>query len=113
ETLPPARHDINPYSYDVQLFDQIVIPEGWIGIQTMLAGPVPKNPDDYVVQAGERGVQPDTLGPGTYRNLNPFLVRVDKVDARSQKYDMLGDDAIEFPSNDGFTIHMEATVEWA
>jgi regulator of protease activity HflC (stomatin/prohibitin superfamily) len=66
-----------------------------------------------VQRAGARGVQPETLGPGTYFNLNPYEVRVDLVDARSQRYDMLKEEAIEFPSNDGFTIRMEANVEWA
>lgn len=112
-TLPPGRHNINPYCFDVQLFDKIVVPEGWIGVQSVLSGREPKLANEYVVQPGERGVQPDTLGPGTYLDRNPYEVRVDLVDMRSQKYDMLAEDAIEFPSNDGFTIHMEATVEWA
>ncbi len=112
-TLSPGRHNINSFAYDVQLFDRIIVPEGYTGVQTLLSGPVPSDPDVYVVKRGERGVQPDSLGPGTYLDRNPYQVRVDLVDLRSQKYDMFGDDAIEFPSNDGFTIHMEATVEWA
>lgn len=111
--LPPGRHDINTLAYDVQVFNKIIIPEGWIGVQTKLSGDPPENPNEYVVKAGARGVQPETLGPGTYFNLNPYEVRIDLVDARSQKYDMLGEEAIEFPSNDGFTVRMEATVEWA
>ncbi len=112
-TLPPGRHDVNTFAYDVRLFDKIVVPEGWIGVETLLSGPDPANTNDYIVKKGERGVQPDTLGPGTYFDRNPFQVRIDLVDARSQKYDMLADEAIEFPSNDGFNIRMEATVEWA
>jgi len=112
-TLSPGRHNINRLAYDVQIFDTIVVPEGYTGVQTRLSGPDPVNPDDYIVKAGERGVQPDTLAPGTYLDRNPYEMKVDLVDLRSQKYDMLGVDAIEFPSNDGFTIHMEATVEWA
>lgn len=112
-TLPPGRHDINPFAYDVQQFDKIVVPEGRVGVQTILSGSRPVNPNQYVVGPTERGVSPDTLGPGTYFDRNPYEVRVDVVDMRSQKYDMLGDEAVEFPSNDGFTIRMEATVEWA
>lgn len=112
-TLPPGRHNLNPYAYEVQLFDKIVIPEGRIGVQTLLSGPDPRDPNRYVVDTGERGVQPECLSPGTYFDRNPYEYRVDLIDMRSQKYDMLGDDAIEFPSNDGFTIRMEATVEWA
>lgn len=111
-TLGPGRHDINTLAYEVRLFDRIAIPEGWVGVQTRLSGDPPENPNEYVVPAGKRGVQPDTLGPGMYW-LNPYEIRVDLVDVRSQKYDMLGEDAIEFPSNDGFNIRMEATVEWA
>lgn len=112
-TLPPGRHDINTFAYEVQLFDKVIVPEGWIGVQTRLSGDDPVNPNEYVVRHGERGVQPETLGPGTYFDLNPYEIRVDLVDMRSQKYELLGEDAIEFPSNDGFTIRMEATVEWA
>lgn len=112
-TLPAGRHNINPLAEEVQEFKKIVIPEGWIGVQTLLSGLPPANPNEFVVQERERGVQPEVLGPGTYFDKNPFEVRIDLVDMRSHKYDMLGDEAIEFPSNDGFTIHMEATVEWA
>ncbi|MEE8169691.1 MAG: SPFH domain-containing protein [Phycisphaerae bacterium] len=112
-TLAPGRYAINPFAYTVQQFDKIVVPEGWIGVQTRLSGEVPADSNAFVVRAAHRGVQPDVLGPGTYFDLNPYEVRVDLVDMRSQKYDMLGKDAIEFPSNDGFTIRMESTVEWA
>ena len=44
---------------------------------------------------------------------NPYLKRIEIVDVRSQKYDMLGKDAIHFPSNDSFTITIEGTIEWA
>ncbi|MFO0974623.1 MAG: SPFH domain-containing protein [Phycisphaerae bacterium] len=112
-TLPPGRHDVNTLAYDVQLFDRVAVPEGWVGVQTLLSSGDPNNANEYVMQPGERGVQAEMLGPGTYFDRNPYEYRVDLVDARSQKYDILGDDAIEFPSNDGFTIHMEATIEWA
>lgn len=112
-TLPPGRHNINTLAYEVQTFKRIVIPEGHIGVQTLLSGPDPSNPNEFVVQPGERGVQSETLGPGTYMDKNPFEVVVDVIDIRSQKYDMLASDAIEFPSADGFPIRLEATVEWA
>lgn len=112
-TLGPGRHDINLLAYEVQLFDKIIIPEGWIGVQTKLSGAPATRPNEYVVEKGACGVQADTLGPGTYFELNPYEYRIDLVDVRSQRYDMLGEEAIEFPSNDGFTIRMEANVEWA
>lgn len=112
-TLTPGRHALNPLAFDVKLFQKIVIPEGWIGVQTYLSGRNPADANAWVMATGERGLQPDTLGPGTYFDKNPYEVRVDLVDMRSQKYDMLADDAIEFPSNDGFNVRMEATVEWA
>lgn len=112
-TLPPGRHDINLFAYEVKQFNKVIVPEGWIGVLTKLSGEPPADPNEYVVETGARGVQPETLGAGTYFEYNPYEYRIDLVDARSQKYDMLGEDAIEFPSNDGFNIRMEATVEWA
>lgn len=112
QPLPPGRHNVNTLAYDVQIFDAIRVPEGHVGVVTLLTGNNPAERNAYTVQVGERGVQPDTLGPGLYY-VNPYLKKVDVVDVRSHKYDMLGADAIQFPSNDSFTITLEATIEWA
>jgi len=110
--LPPARHNINPLAYEVQKFPAIQIPEGHVGVVTLLSGTDPKVKNTYTVEPSEKGVQRQTLPPGL-EYINPYLQRIEIVDVRSHKYDMLGDDAIHFPSNDSFTITIEGTIEWA
>ncbi|MCO6436892.1 MAG: hypothetical protein J5J06_07380 [Phycisphaerae bacterium] len=112
EILRPGRYNINPLAYDVQRFTAMQIPEGHVGVVTLLSGDDPKQRNTYTVAPGEKGVQRETLSPGLYY-YNPYLQNVEVVDVRSQKYDMLGDDAIQFPSNDSFTIRIEGTIEWA
>ena len=112
EILRPARYNINPFAYDVQLFDALVIPEGHVGVVTLLSGSDPKKKNTYTVMPGEKGVQSKTLPPGI-EYYNPYLQHIEIVDMRSQKYDMLDEDALLFPSNDSFTISIEGTIEWA
>jgi regulator of protease activity HflC (stomatin/prohibitin superfamily) len=89
-----------------------VIPAGYVGIQTLYSGEPAKNPNDYVVAAGERGVQPDVLPPGMYYN-NPYARRIDLIDVRSHTLDLHNEEAIRFPSNDSFEILVDCTVEYA
>ncbi len=112
EILGPGRHNINLLAYDVQRFPAIQIPEGHVGVVTLLSGTDPVEKNTYTVEVGEKGVQRKTLPPGL-EYYNPYLERISIVDVRSQKYDMLGKDAIHFPSNDSFTITIEGTIEWA
>jgi regulator of protease activity HflC (stomatin/prohibitin superfamily) len=112
EVLKPGRYNINSYAYEIRRVKPVIIPAGQIGIQTLYAGREPANPNDYVVAAGERGVQPDVLPPGMYYN-NPYVKRIDLIDVRSHTLDLHGDDAIRFPSNDSFEIVVDATVEYA
>jgi regulator of protease activity HflC (stomatin/prohibitin superfamily) len=111
KVLEPGRYRINPYADQVELHDAFEVPGGYLGVVTRLAGKSPKNPNVYVVGKGERGVQAETLPPGTYY-LNPYAQLVTPIDTRSQKFDMNGDSNITFPSIDGFTITMEGTIEW-
>ncbi|GAG11441.1 unnamed protein product, partial [marine sediment metagenome] len=112
EILRPGRHNINLLAYDVQRLPAIQIPEGHVGVVTLLSGDDPKKPNTYTVEPGEKGVQRRTLPPGL-EYYNSYLKRIEIVDVRSHKYDMLGKDAIHFPSNDSFTITIEGTIEWA
>lgn len=112
QVLGPGRHDVNLLAYDVQKFPAIHIPEGHVGVVTLLSGIEPKTPNLYVVEPGEKGVQRETLPPGL-EYYNPYLKRIDIVDIRSHKYDLVQKDAIFFPSGDSFTITIEGTVEWA
>jgi regulator of protease activity HflC (stomatin/prohibitin superfamily) len=64
------------------------------------------------VAPGEQGVQRKTLDPGL-EFYNPYLKKIDIVDIRNRTYHMIGDDGIQFPSNDSFTITIEGTIEWS
>ncbi len=112
DVLMPGRHNINPLAYEVLKFPAITIPEGHAGVVTLLSGKDPAKKNSYVVEPGEKGVQRETLPPGL-EYINPYLKQIDIVDVRSQKCDMVGDDAIHFPSSDSFTITIEGTIEWA
>jgi regulator of protease activity HflC (stomatin/prohibitin superfamily) len=112
EKLTTGRYPINQLAYSVQKFPILVVPEGHAGVVTMLSGEEAKSSNTYTVDPGHRGVQRETLTPGRYP-YNPYLEHIELVDLRSQKYDMLADDVIQFPSNDSFTITMEGTIEWS
>jgi regulator of protease activity HflC (stomatin/prohibitin superfamily) len=71
-----------------------------------------KNPNDYLVNAGEQGVQRHTEPEG-FRYINPFERRITPVNIRSQRFEMTGDESIRFPSSDSFDIKMEGFVEWS
>lgn len=112
EVLGPGRHDVNLLAFEVQRFPAVQIPPGHMGVVSLLSGDSPRASNTYVVEPGEKGVQRDCLEPGLYY-INPYLMKIDTIDTRSQKYDMVGDDAIYFPSSDSFTIEIEGTIEWA
>jgi hypothetical protein len=112
DVLLPDRYNINPFAYDVVRVKQVEIRAGYVGVQTLLHGAPPTDPNVWVVQEGEQGVQPSVLPPGRYYN-NPFVRRIDEVDVRSHTLDLRGEGAIRFPSKDSFEIGLEATVEYA
>ena len=112
EVLMPARHNINPFAYDVKRVAPVRIPPGFVGVQRLYHGTEPANPNDWVVQPGERGVQPEVLPPGLYYN-NPYVRQIGLIDVRSHTLDLRDNDAIRFPSSDSFEIVLEATVEYA
>lgn len=112
DVLRQGRHNINPFAYEVKRFKQIRIPEGSVGVQTLLVGRPPANPNRYVVAEGEQGVQPTVLPPGLYFK-NPYVWRIDIIDVRSHTLDLREAEAIHFPSKDSFEIIIEGTVEYA
>ena len=112
EVLMPGRYNLNPYAYEVKRVKPVRIDPGFVGVQRLYHGDKPTNPNDWVVQKGEHGVQPDVLPPGLYYN-NPYVRRIELIDVRSHTLDLRDDDAIRFPSSDSFIIVVEATVEYA
>ena len=110
--LEPGRYNINPYAYKIERVTLLSIPEGFVGVQTLYAVNNPQNPNDYVMNEGERGVQPTVLPPGREYN-NPYARRIDLIDVRTQTVDLRDEEAIHFPSNDSFEIVVEGTIQYA
>jgi regulator of protease activity HflC (stomatin/prohibitin superfamily) len=111
EVLKPGRYPYNPYAESIELHDPVTIPAGFRGVVTRLAGPMPKDPNTFLVDDGERGVQPKTLDPGTYY-LNPYEIRVSQVDCRSRRFNLGQDGEMSFLSADGFPIMLDGVVEF-
>ena len=136
----PGRYRINPFAYEFTVIDTRVdstndqrkysgwvqIPTGHVGVVTNLAA--------GKLQGIVTGVQKNVLQPGIYP-INPYEQQVDIVSigyreksvSVTKKSDAAGnilfDDAgeptvvdngtgINFPSNDGFPIHMDFTAIW-
>lgn len=129
--LRPGRHRINPYAYVVEQFNAVRIRAGHVGVVTALDGHdlfddlpdaarrgevvLPDHPlqGALTVPAGYKGVRADRmLEPGTYY-LNPYLESVKEVNLQSQRFELSNDDAINFLTQDGFTVVVEGTLEFA
>lgn len=119
EVLRPGRYPINAwvagnektrqnYAEVVELHDPITIPAGYKGLITDLTATMPQQINKLLSAKGERGVQSETLEPGTYY-LNPYVQEVRLVDCRSQRYNLKD---IGFPTRDGFWVSLEAIIEF-
>ncbi len=119
EVLRPGRYPINAwvkgsdkvrqnYAEVVELHDPITIPAGYKGLITDLTAAMPRQMNKLLSAKGERGVQSETLEPGTYY-LNPYVQEVRLVDCRSQRYNLKD---IGFPTKDGFWVSLEAIIEF-
>ncbi len=120
EVLGTGKHRINPYAYEVKLFDDIKIAPGHVGVVTALDGSdiltggaaaSPTADKGFLAPAGAKGVQRDVLKEGTHR-LNPFLYAVSIVNIQSQRFELSGGDAIMFLTLDGFPVTVEGTLEF-
>jgi uncharacterized membrane protein YqiK len=119
EVLRPGRYPINAciagsastrenYAEIIELHEPVTIPAGFKGLITDLTAPMPARPNELLSAKGERGVQADTLEPGTYY-LNPYVQDVRQIDCRSKRYDLKD---IGFPTRDGFWVSLEAIIEF-
>ena len=110
DVMRPGRYPINVLAEEIALpyQDAIIVPPGHVGVVNLVAGSRPENPNVFVVQTGEQGIQPVVVNPGT-SYVNPYERRIYPVDLRSHRFD----GSIEFPSQDGFRITLEGTMEWA
>lgn len=140
--LTPGRYRINSYGYNVEKVpvtqcigananrrksekDPTLIVPGYVGVVTnKVTNPVTKEP---------QGIQDNVLQPGIYY-VNPYEKQVDVISVGFNETtlmavtsdaarDRLGKSTakdpefvqgkgIEYPSNDGFTIHMDYTAIW-
>lgn len=119
EVLGTGKHRINPYAYEVKLYNDITIKPGHVGVVTSLVGEdilsggaAPGTTDNgFLVKDGCKGVSARILKEGTHR-LNPFLYAVSIVNIQSQRFELSGADAITFLTLDGFTVTAEGTLEF-
>ena len=120
DVLGTGKHRINPYAYEVKLYDDITIKPGHVGVVTELTGDdilAPGGAKDastgtgFLVKDGAKGVSPRILKEGTHR-LNPFVYAVSIVNIQSQRFELSGADAISFLTLDGFTVNAEGTLEF-
>ena len=107
----PGRYPYNPYAEEIELHDPVTVPAGFRGVVTLLSGRLPKDPNQFLVGEGERGVQKKTLDPGTYY-LNPYERRVSLVDCRSKRFNLGEGSAMDFLSSDGFPVTLDGAVEF-
>jgi regulator of protease activity HflC (stomatin/prohibitin superfamily) len=119
DTLPPGKYRLNPFAIRVDTADAVTIHPGHIGVVTHLVGKDILNSElseaeknAFLVPKDVKGVMSDVLEPGTYY-LNPYLVEVVEVNLQSQPFQMSGPDAISFLTEDGFTMTVEGTIEFA
>jgi len=106
-----ARSAEGDYVEIIELWDPKIIPAGYKGIVTNLAGPLPKDPNQLLVEQGCRGPQKETLEAGTYY-LNPYMYRINSIDTRSQKFELSAGKDMSFPSKDGFPITLDGIIEF-
>jgi regulator of protease activity HflC (stomatin/prohibitin superfamily) len=111
EVLKPGRYPYNPYAETIELHDPVTVPAGYRGVKTLLAGKPAADPNVFLVDDGERGVQKGTLDPGTYY-LNPYETRVSLVDCRSKRFNLGQDSEMDFLSSDGFPITLDGAIEF-
>ena len=107
----PGRYPYNPYAEEFELHDPVTVPAGFRGVVTSLSEPLPRDPNQFLVGVGERGVQKKTLDPGTYY-LNPYQTRVSLVDCRSKRFNLGEGSAMDFLSSDGFPVTLDGAVEF-
>lgn len=116
QVLGPGRYRIHPTMYRLEKVDSVKIAAGFVGVVTAKSGE--KKPEEQELsREGQQGVQEKVLGSGTYF-MNPYMYQVTQMSTQTQVTEFHQDgngpanDAIEFPSNDGFTIEFDVAVEW-
>ena len=140
QVLGPGRYRINPYGYEVKVVkakpwtaDSQTKHSGWVSIPTGYVGVV-TNLANNPITGESSGIQTKVLPPGIYptngrekqvdivevgyRELTVSVTKMRDANGEMTR-DEAGepmiaevDDGINFPSSDGFPIHMDFTAIW-
>ncbi|HVC97002.1 MAG TPA: SPFH domain-containing protein [Pirellulales bacterium] len=115
EVLTPRAYRLNKYAYSWLVKPAVEIEINEVGVRTLKVGKDPSQLKDdserghYVVPVGFRGVQQETVPPGTYY-INEYVESISPVDVRSHRVELSD---ITFPSRDGFILTPRVVVEYA
>jgi regulator of protease activity HflC (stomatin/prohibitin superfamily) len=115
EVLTPRAYRLNKYAYSWLVKPAVEIEINEVGVRTLKVGKDPSQLKDdserghYVVPTGYRGVQQETVPPGTYY-INEYVESISPVDVRSHRVELTD---ITFPSRDGFILTPRVVVEYA
>lgn len=108
-----SHRSYDSYAYYIELHEPVTVPAGFKGVVTNLSAPMPVDPNVMLVPQGKRGVQEQTLDPGTYPEYsNPYVHRIDLIDCRSQRFNLSDDGEMGFPSKDGFWVTLDGIIEF-
>ncbi|MDA1214830.1 MAG: SPFH domain-containing protein, partial [Planctomycetota bacterium] len=111
QVLNPGRYPINPYLFEIEIHEPKTVPAGFKGVVTNLAGKLPTKPNSMLAEPDERGVQKEALDPGTYY-VNPYVMQINLVDCRSQRFNLAENKDMGFPSKDGFWVSLDGVIEF-
>ena len=140
KVLHPGRYRINPYGYDVKIAQMQTIQSGntekkagWVEIPTGYVGVV-TNLADNPLTGAKAGISSNVLPPGIYpingREQNIDIVEIGYrhstiqvavqrdpsgdvvVDENGEPRIADEDSGIQFPSSDGFSMHIDFTAIW-
>lgn len=109
EVLRPGRYPYNWYAEQIETHKPVMVAAQSRGVVTNLAGKLAADPNQILVNTGERGVQKETLPPGTYY-LNPYETRVSVVDCSTKAFSLDSEGKMDFLSADGFAVMVNGTV---
>ena len=81
DVLGEGRHFLNPWLFEREIREVILIPPGKVGVVTSKVGDeLPEG--EFLAERGQKGIWRNVLGPGKYR-MNPVGYQVDVIDAIS------------------------------
>jgi hypothetical protein len=115
EARGQGSYRLNPYAYSWSLVDVVEVGAGQVGVETLKVGKDPRSlpPEQrrspYVVPKGYRGVQSESVNPGTYY-VNPYARVITPVDVQVHQVELTD---IKFPSRDGFILRPHIKVAYA